>query len=85
MLSWLWHPGALDKQADVVIAISYPSLKYIRGCFWLFLQAPKGNVYFTELAERVECGNYGYRKEFDVTWDAPSILTSWPNRLRNGA
>ena len=29
------------------------------GCFWLFLQARKGNIYFTELAGRVEHGNYG--------------------------
>ena len=28
------------------------------GCFWLRLQAQEGNIYFTELAERVEYGNY---------------------------
>ena len=28
------------------------------GCFGLFLQAKKVNTYFTELAERVEYGNY---------------------------
>ena len=37
---------------------STPPLKYIWGCFWLFLQAQEGNVCFTELAERVEYGNY---------------------------
>ena len=36
----------------------YPPLKYIWGCVWLFLQAQEGNTYFTELAERVEYGNY---------------------------
>ena len=29
------------------------------GLFWLILQTWKGNVYFTELAERVEYGKYG--------------------------
>ena len=28
------------------------------GLFWAVLQAQKGNTYFTELAERVEYGNY---------------------------
>ena len=28
------------------------------GCFWLFLQAQKGDTYFTELAERAEYGNH---------------------------
>ena len=28
------------------------------GCFGLMLQTWKGNIYFTELAERVEYGNY---------------------------
>ena len=41
-----------------ILAIFYPPLKYIRGCVWLFLQAQKGTIYFTELAERVEYGNY---------------------------
>ena len=27
------------------------------GCFWLLLQAQKGDTYFTELAERAEYGN----------------------------
>ena len=27
-------------------------------CFWLILQAQEGYIYFTELAERVEYGNY---------------------------
>ena len=41
-----------------ILAIFYPPLKYIWGCVWLFLQAQEGNVCFTELAERVEYGNY---------------------------
>ena len=28
------------------------------GCVWLFLQAQKGDIYFTEMAERVEYGKY---------------------------
>ena len=28
------------------------------GCVWLCLQAQEGNIHFTELAERVEYGNY---------------------------
>ena len=43
-----------------ILAIFYPPLKQIWGCVWLFLQAQKGNNYFTELAERVEYGNYAY-------------------------
>ena len=34
----------------ILLAIFYPPLKYIRGCVWLFLQAQKGTIYFTELA-----------------------------------
>ena len=41
-----------------ILAIFYPPLKSIWGCVWLFLQAQKENIYFTELAERVEYGNY---------------------------
>ena len=29
-------------------------------CFGCFLQAREGNMYFAELAERVEYGNYEY-------------------------
>ena len=37
------------------------------GCVWLCLQAQEGNIYFTELAERVEYGNYaGPRAEDGV-------------------
>ena len=42
-----------------ILAIFYPPLKWILGCVWLCLQAQEGNSYFTELAERVEYGNYG--------------------------
>ena len=45
-------------QALVILAIFYPPLKYIWGCVWLRLQAQEGNIYFTELAGRVEYGNY---------------------------
>ena len=31
---------------------------------WLFLQAEEGNLYFTELAERVEYGNYDTTRGF---------------------
>ena len=44
----------------IPLAIFYPPLKYLGGCFWLFLQAQEGNTSFTELAERVEYGNYGH-------------------------
>ena len=30
------------------------------GCVWLLLQAQEGNNYFTELAERVEYGNFNH-------------------------
>ena len=43
----------------IILAIICPPLKQIWGCFWLFLQAQEENSYFTELAERVEYGNYG--------------------------
>ena len=42
----------------VILAILYPPLKYIWGCVWLFSQARKDKIYFTELAERVEYGIY---------------------------
>ena len=48
----------------IVIVISSPYLPYSTpseiglGLFSLFLQAQEGNIYFTELAERVEYGNY---------------------------
>ena len=42
----------------IPLAIFYPPLKYIWSCFGLFLQAQKGNTYFTELAERVQYGSY---------------------------
>ena len=41
-----------------ILAIFYPPLTYILGCVWLCLQAQEGNIYFTELAERVEYGKY---------------------------
>ena len=41
-----------------ILAIFDPPLKQIWGCLWLCLQAQEGNIYFTELAERVEYGNY---------------------------
>ena len=36
------------------------------GCVWLCLQAQEGNIYFTELAERVEYGNYGPGSEVEA-------------------
>ena len=41
-----------------ILALFYPPLKQIWGCLWLCLQAQEGDIYFTELAERVEYGNY---------------------------
>ena len=35
-----------------------PPLKSIWGCFGLMLQTWQGNIYFTELADRVEYGKY---------------------------
>ena len=51
---------ALTTINITILAIFYPPLKSIWGCVWLFLQAQEGNIYFTELAERVEYGNYDY-------------------------
>ena len=34
-----------------------PPLKQTGGCFWMILHAPKGDIHFTALAERVEYGN----------------------------
>ena len=45
-----------------ILAIFYLPLKQIWGCVWLFLQARKGNIYFTESAERVEYGKYAIRR-----------------------
>ena len=53
----------------IILAIFYPPLKQIWGCVWLFLQAQEGHIYFTELAERVEYGNY-------VTGISHSICTT---------
>ena len=47
-----------DGSLRGILAIFYPPLKQIWGCVWLFLQVQEGNIYFTELAERVEYGNY---------------------------
>ena len=44
---------------ECILVIFYPPLKKIWGCVWLCLQAQEGNIYFTELAERVEYGKYG--------------------------
>ena len=46
-------------EGEIILAIFYPPVKYIGGCVWLSLQAQEGTTYFTELAERVEYGNYG--------------------------
>ena len=61
-------PGAAALRASMdILAIFYPPLKYMWDCVWLFLQAQGGNIYFRELAERVEYGNYdgGGRKQQD--------------------
>ena len=56
------------------------------GCFWLSLQAQKGDIYFTELAERVEYGNYDQpageqSAQPGVRWGAPPRS---PNRESAG-
>ena len=59
------EPLSLQEPTDPtvsILTIFYPSLKYIGGCVWLFLQAQKGTIYFTGLAERVEYGNYGLER-----------------------
>ena len=48
------------------------------GCVWLFLQAQEGNTYFTELAERVEYGNYEVNKQ-----EMQSMSELKEDRLRN--
>ena len=48
------------NECSFILTIIYPPLKQMGGCFWLFLQAQKGDTYFTELAERVEYGNYEF-------------------------
>ena len=48
------------------------------GCVWLSSQAQEGNIYFTELAERVEYGNYD-----DYDWPSgqhrPPSHGPWPS------
>ena len=56
---------------------------------WLgsFLQAQRGNAYFTELAERVEYGNYVHSGDIPVTlrWNSgdtpglPQLIQRLPN------
>ena len=53
-------PRGVPPSGDI-LAIFYPPLKSIWGCVWLCLQAREGNIYFAELAERVEYGNYDSR------------------------
>ena len=45
------------------------------GCFGLTLQTWKGNIYFTELAERVEYGNYDhtYVASCHVAWRGTAV------------
>ena len=62
---------SLRAALTIILAIFYPPLKYIRGCGWLFLQAQEGTIYFTELAERVEYGNYDDPK--DGKLDKPAL------------
>ena len=50
-----YGPGA---GSSLLLAIRYPPLKEIGGCFGLLLQAQKGNTYFADSAERAEYGKY---------------------------
>ena len=55
------HSGKIDSiHHHLILAIFYPSLQSIVGCFGMFLKAKKVNIHFTELAERVEYGNYAH-------------------------
>ena len=49
---YLWY------DYDYILAIFYLPLKYLVGCFGLILQTWKGDIYFTEQAERVAYGNH---------------------------
>ena len=63
----------------IILAIFYPPLKQIWGCGWLCLLAQEGNIYFTELAERVEYGNY------DPGMDCPASFVARWRRSRQEA
>ena len=54
------------------------------GCFGLILQAQKGNTYFTELAERVEYGNYGWGPGLLCTEGTSKVVTLSPGVLTSG-
>ena len=61
-----------------------PPSEIIWGCLRLFLQTWKGNIYSTELAERVEYGKYDYthdavEKGYNV-WLRPSAVSPRPRR-----
>ena len=61
-------------RTEHILATFYPSLKYIVGCFGLFLQSKKVNTYFAELAERVEYGNPGtWIKVRRCAYEPPSL------------
>ena len=61
----------------VILAKFYPPLKYIWGCVWLFLQAQEENIYFIELAERVEYGNYDGSSRVHWTWIIAKFKHGW--------
>ena len=46
----------------------------MEGCFWLVLQAQKGDTYFIELAERVEYGKYAIRSR-----PSSGLVHAWSN------
>ena len=48
----------LSLSLSIHIYIYIYTCTYIEGYVWRFLRAQKGNIYFTELPERVEYGNY---------------------------
>ena len=66
------------------LAIFYPPLTYIGGCFGLFLQAQKGSINLTDLDERVEHVNYyivGARRR----WSPEGMKALQPGSVEGGS
>ena len=66
-----------------IVAIFYPPLKSIWGCFGLILQTWKGNIYFTELAERVEYGKYDILSIQGPWLARETLMTSLHDNIHN--
>ena len=59
------------------LATFCPPLKQIGGCCGLYLEAPKGNMYFTELPERVECGDFEKPMGCEIHTHALALDSLW--------